>query len=192
MHFTPTSASWLSMVERFFRNLTVNRLRRGVFRDVIELVASINTTSSPSLWASRLFNSAGYPEHHDATASLGQEVDRLRKSGEVRCSDRIGEKLKRISPKTIDRLLTGERQTRRLRKNRNAAVHPLLYQKIPAKAASEWDTRGGTTCTLCAGPLTVEDGKASRFRQEHRRRSSGFGDQSHFRFERFIRTTTGD
>ena len=111
------------MVERFFRNLTVNRLRRGVFRDVIELVASINTTSSPSLWASRLFNSAGYPEHHDATASLGQEVDRLRKSGEVRCSDRIGEKLKRISPKTIDRLLTGERQTRRLRKNRNAAVH---------------------------------------------------------------------
>ena len=33
MHFTPTSASWLNMVERFFRDLTVNRLRRGVFRD---------------------------------------------------------------------------------------------------------------------------------------------------------------
>ena len=31
MHFTPTSASWLNMVERFFRDLTHNQLRRGVF-----------------------------------------------------------------------------------------------------------------------------------------------------------------
>jgi len=31
MHFTLTSASWLNMVERFFRNLTTERLRRGVF-----------------------------------------------------------------------------------------------------------------------------------------------------------------
>lgn len=42
MHFTPTSASWLNMVERFFRDLTVQRLRRGVFRDVEELIAAIN------------------------------------------------------------------------------------------------------------------------------------------------------
>src|SRR5439155_313665 len=34
LHFTPTSASWLNMVERFFRDLTQNRLRRGVFRDL--------------------------------------------------------------------------------------------------------------------------------------------------------------
>ena len=33
MHFTPTSASWLNMVERFFRDISENRLRRGVFRD---------------------------------------------------------------------------------------------------------------------------------------------------------------
>lgn len=73
--------------------------------------------------------------------ALRQEVDRLRTSREVRCSDEIGEKLKRISPKTIDRLLAGERRTRQLRKNRNPAVHPLLYQKIPVKVAAEWDTR---------------------------------------------------
>jgi hypothetical protein len=73
--------------------------------------------------------------------ALRQGVDRLRNRGEVRCSDGIGEKLKRISPKTIDRLLAGERGTRQLRKNRNPAVHPLLYQKIPVKVASEWDTR---------------------------------------------------
>ena len=43
MHFTPTSASWLNMVERFFRDLTAQRLRRGVFRDVMELVHAIDT-----------------------------------------------------------------------------------------------------------------------------------------------------
>ena len=32
VHFTPTSASWLNMGERFFRHLTAQRLRRGVFR----------------------------------------------------------------------------------------------------------------------------------------------------------------
>src|SRR6185437_13539920 len=41
VHFTPTSSSWLNMVERFFRDLTQNRLRRGVFRDVEELVMAI-------------------------------------------------------------------------------------------------------------------------------------------------------
>ena len=34
MHFTPTSASWLNMVERFFRDITTERLRRGVFTSV--------------------------------------------------------------------------------------------------------------------------------------------------------------
>lgn len=42
MHFTPTSASWLNMVERFFRDITTERLRRGVFTSVPELVAAIN------------------------------------------------------------------------------------------------------------------------------------------------------
>jgi transposase len=42
IHFTPTGCSWLNMVERFFRDLTENRLRRGVFRSVEELIAAIN------------------------------------------------------------------------------------------------------------------------------------------------------
>jgi len=42
MHFTPTSASWLNMVERFFRDITTERLRRGVFTSVHELIAAIN------------------------------------------------------------------------------------------------------------------------------------------------------
>lgn len=57
MHFTPTSASWLNMVERFFRDITVNRLRLGVFTSVPELVAAIdeyiarhNTNPKPFIW----------------------------------------------------------------------------------------------------------------------------------------------
>ncbi len=41
MHFTPTSSSWLNMVERFFSELTTKRVRRGVFRSVEELEKAI-------------------------------------------------------------------------------------------------------------------------------------------------------
>jgi transposase len=57
VHFTPTSASWLNMVERFFRDLTENRLRRGVFRSVGDLIAAIdeylvchNQDPKPYIW----------------------------------------------------------------------------------------------------------------------------------------------
>ena len=56
-HFTPTSASWLNMVERFFRDLTVNSVRRGVFRNVEELTLAIeayikahNADPKPFIW----------------------------------------------------------------------------------------------------------------------------------------------
>jgi transposase len=41
MHFTPTSASWLNMVERFFSELTTKRIRRGVFRSVKDLETAV-------------------------------------------------------------------------------------------------------------------------------------------------------
>ena len=41
-HFTPTSASWLNAVESFFANLTRRRLKRGVFRSLVDLQAAIN------------------------------------------------------------------------------------------------------------------------------------------------------
>jgi transposase len=60
MHFTPTSSSWLNMVERFFRDLTQNRLRRGVFRDVEELIMAIgdyidkhNDKPKPFIWTAK-------------------------------------------------------------------------------------------------------------------------------------------
>jgi len=41
LHFTPTSASWINMVERFFSELTNKHIRRGIFRSVDELENSI-------------------------------------------------------------------------------------------------------------------------------------------------------
>ena len=60
MHFTPTGCSWLNMVERFFRDLTENRLRRGVFRSVEELITTIfdyidhhNDNPKPFIWPAK-------------------------------------------------------------------------------------------------------------------------------------------
>ena len=41
LHFIPTSSSWANMVERWFRDLTDKRIRRGVFKNVPELIAAI-------------------------------------------------------------------------------------------------------------------------------------------------------
>ena len=56
-HFTPTSSSWLNLVERWFRELTDKALRRGVFHSVPDLVAAIqeyidahNNDPRPYVW----------------------------------------------------------------------------------------------------------------------------------------------
>jgi hypothetical protein len=60
LHFSPTSASWLNLVERFSRELTQNRLRRGIFRDLEELILAIGTyierhneSPKPFIWTAR-------------------------------------------------------------------------------------------------------------------------------------------
>ena len=57
LHFTPTSSSWLNLVERWFRDLTDKALRRGVFHSVPDLIAAIETylqanndTPKPFIW----------------------------------------------------------------------------------------------------------------------------------------------
>lgn len=58
VHFIPTSSSWLNVIERFFRDLDVKRLKRGVFRSVPEVVAAIkayidqhNDSPRPFVWS---------------------------------------------------------------------------------------------------------------------------------------------
>jgi transposase len=56
LHFTSTSSSWLNMVERFFAEITRNRIRRGIFKSVAELKAAIadylehNADPKPFVW----------------------------------------------------------------------------------------------------------------------------------------------
>jgi transposase len=57
LHFTPTSSSWLNLVERWFRELTDKALRRGVFHSVPDLIAAIeayleanNDDPKPFVW----------------------------------------------------------------------------------------------------------------------------------------------
>ena len=72
--------------------------------------------------------------------ALRTELDRLRRLGEVRCTDEVAGQLKEISASTIDRLLAREKRVRNLRRNRNPNVQRLIYQKVPVKVAAEWDT----------------------------------------------------
>ena len=55
VHFTPTSSSWLNLVERWFRDLTDKRIRRGVFKSVAQLTDAIEQ----------------YIEHHNDTTETG-------------------------------------------------------------------------------------------------------------------------
>ena len=57
LHFTPTSSSWLNLVERWFRELTDKNIRRGSFPSVPDLIASIedylrvnNDHPKPLVW----------------------------------------------------------------------------------------------------------------------------------------------
>lgn len=61
MHFTPTSASWLNLVERFFGEITHRQIRRGVFRNVAELETAItayitrrNQNPRPFTWTAKV------------------------------------------------------------------------------------------------------------------------------------------
>lgn len=60
IHFVPTGSSWLNMVERYFRDITENHIRRGVFRSVDELERTIqgaveqhNDAPRPYIWTAK-------------------------------------------------------------------------------------------------------------------------------------------
>ena len=57
LHFTPTSSSWVNLIERWFKELTDKRLRRGIFTSVTDLTAAItkwaehwNEDPKPFVW----------------------------------------------------------------------------------------------------------------------------------------------
>jgi transposase len=57
LHFTPTSSSWLNLVERWFREITEKRIRRDSFESVSQLITAIeeylavtNENPKPFVW----------------------------------------------------------------------------------------------------------------------------------------------
>jgi transposase len=63
LHFIPTSSSWLNMIERWFREITDKRIRRGAFKSVPDLIAAIedfirkhNENSKPFIWTATVQN----------------------------------------------------------------------------------------------------------------------------------------
>ena len=81
VHYTPTSSSWLNMVERFFRDLTENRLRRGVFRSVLELIEALdeyvdlhNESPKPFIWTAKANGILAKVMRAKASALTGHSV----------------------------------------------------------------------------------------------------------------------
>lgn len=61
LHFTPTSSSWLNLIERWFGHLTEKRLKRGVFRSVDDVIKAIdefieanNDDPKPFVWTAKI------------------------------------------------------------------------------------------------------------------------------------------
>ncbi len=80
-HFTPTSASWINLVERFFGLITEDAIRRGVFHSVADLEAAIKD----------------YLEHHNDdprpfiwTAPAADILKKVQKSLQGETSVRVG------------------------------------------------------------------------------------------------------
>jgi transposase len=77
MHFTPTSSSWLNLVERFFADLTGDVIRAGSFTSVNELVRDINAylaerNADPKPYVWRAEGAAILAKIERARAALGQ------------------------------------------------------------------------------------------------------------------------
>lgn len=73
-HFTPTSASWLNAVEGFFAKLTRRRLKRGVFRSVVELQTAINRFIDENNDAPKPFVWTADPNRILASVKRGQQA----------------------------------------------------------------------------------------------------------------------
>ena len=80
LHFTPTSSSWLNLVERWFAELTNKRLRRGTHRSVHQLNTDIrawietwNEKPRPFVWTKTA---------EDILDSIARYCDRINESGD--------------------------------------------------------------------------------------------------------------
>ena len=74
LHFIPTSSSWLNMVERWFREITDKRIRRGSFASVPELIAAIEAYLAGHNQNPRIFTWTATAERILAKVAKSKEV----------------------------------------------------------------------------------------------------------------------
>lgn len=73
-HYTPTSCSWLNAVEGFFAKLSKRRLKRGIFRSIVELQAAINRFLAEANNDPKPFTWTADPDKIIAAVRLGHQV----------------------------------------------------------------------------------------------------------------------
>jgi len=71
--------------------------------------------------------------------NLQKETERLRRLGELHCSDAMSKKLRRVSARTVDAKLVSYKEQERQKQKRCPDSNPLLYQKIPVKLSDGFD-----------------------------------------------------
>ena len=91
VHFTPTYGSWLSLVERWFAELTMRRIRRGAFRSVPQLKAAIQdfieahqVDPKPFVWtksADEILTSIARFAQRTVDARAAQQISRTMVTG---------------------------------------------------------------------------------------------------------------
>ena len=79
-----------------------------------------------------------YPCGQRLAPLLKTEVPRLRQLEEIFISNEVSEKLKRVSPKTIDRALKHQKEVLHLKRKYQRKRNPLIYQRIPVRVG-DWD-----------------------------------------------------
>lgn len=87
----------------------------------------------------KIWNIFDRPCGQRMVAQIRTELDRLYRFGEILISSDMAEKLKGISSAEIDRSLVAHKEKEHLKAKYQKKIHPLLYQKIPVKIATDQD-----------------------------------------------------
>ncbi len=87
---------------------------------------------------------------------LQAETERLRKLGELSCTDAVAAKLHTIGARTVDTLLTPVKRDE-VAKKAQGRIHPLLYQQVPTKAFRDQDR---SAVGFIQGDLVVHSGRS--------------------------------
>ena len=128
-HFTPTSCSWLNAVETFFATLAKRRLKRGVFRSVVDLQAAINRYLDEANHDPKPFIWTADPDKIIAAVSRGRQALKSIQLVVVRVLAR-GKLLEPFGRHRFLRRLP--RQAREPKKGRQAAFDAVLVDGIDA------------------------------------------------------------